>query len=133
MDSPSHHKDTAITAAEDFLHFLLDGNVKFAMNAFCKDELLDPTGNRTTLSVIQESIQEFTGKVMTFIHKRLDVVNCSIDMDCAVVHLDVRWDGLMADTLTRRTFSGIARIKLKRNPYEGWDVVQATVPGWNTD
>jgi hypothetical protein len=131
LDSHSHDKDTATTAAEDFLHFLLDGNVKFTMNAFCTDELLDPAGSHTTPGVMEQRIREFIGRVMTFIDKSFEVIDCSVESDYASVHLDVRWDGLMANTLERRTFSGIARIKLKRSPYEGWDVVQATVPGWN--
>jgi hypothetical protein len=68
---------------------------------------------------------------MTFIDKGLEVVNCVVDGDNAVVNFDVRWDGLMAATLKVQTFTGVARIKLKRSPYEGWDIVQAIVPGWN--
>lgn len=118
--------------AEDFLRFLLNGDVKFVMNAVCKDELRDPAGARTTPSVMEESIMEFTGKVMTFIDRDLEVVNCVVDGDHAVVDFNVRWDGLMAESLARKTFSGLARINLKRSPYEGWDIVQAAVPGWNT-
>lgn len=131
IDSDSRDSEAASTAAEDFLHFLLEGNVKFALNAFCKAELLDAAGHHTTLGVMETRIREFVGKVVTFIDKRIAVVDCVVSRNYAQVQLEVRWDGLMAETLTRKTFMGIAQIKLKRSSYEGWDVVQAIVPGWN--
>jgi len=115
--------------AETFLRFLLGGDAKFAADAFCKDELLDATGARTTLSEMEGSISGFTGRFMTFIDKNVEPIDCIVEGDYAMVRFNVRWDGL--DTLSRRKFSGIARIKMKRSPYEGWDVVQAVVPGWN--
>lgn len=117
--------------AEDFLHFLLDGNVKFAMNAFCKDELWDAAGGRIVLSVMEKGIREFTGRVMTFIEKSAEDIDCRVDGDYATVRFEVSWDGLMAESLKRETFSGVASVRMKRSPYTGWDVVQAIVPGWN--
>lgn len=141
IDGMTHHfiyedfhpndQHDAETFAEDFLLFLLGGDVKFAMNAFSKEELLDEAGAPSTLSVTEDRIREFTGRIMTFIEKDIEIAGCEVEGDYATVSLSVAWDGLMADTLTRRTFSGIARLKLKRSPYGGWDVVQAIVPGWN--
>lgn len=53
--------------AEDFLHFLLEGNVKFAMKGLSKDEFLDVAGLRATPSVVEESMQGFTGKVQNIL------------------------------------------------------------------
>ena len=117
--------------AQDFLHFLLDGNVKYAMNAFSKDEIRDVAGAHTVASVMEKGIREFTGRFMTFIEKTVEPVECTVDGDYATTSFDVSWDGLTADTLERKTFTGIARVRMKRNPFEGWDVVQAIVPGWN--
>jgi hypothetical protein len=117
--------------AEDFLHFLLEGNVKFAVNGWNEDECMDADGVRIVLSVLTESIQEFVGKVMTFIEKGIEPIDCVVDGDYATVRFSVRWAGLMAETLTKTTFSGVACIKMRRSPYQGWDVIQAVVPGWN--
>lgn len=117
--------------AGDFLHFLLEGNVKFAANGLSKDECIDANGVRTLPSVVTERMQEFVGGVMTFIERGIEPIDCLIDGDYATVRFSVRWAGLMAETLTKTTFSGIASIRMKRSPYQGWDVVQATVPGWN--
>lgn len=121
------------TYAEDFLHFVLEGNVKFAMNAISKAECLDAAGLHTTPSVVEESMQEFAGKVMTFVEKGIELIDSVSEGDIAAIRFSVRWTGLMADSFERKTFTGIARIKMKRSPYEGWDVVQAIVPGWNAD
>ncbi|MEK9137236.1 MAG: hypothetical protein AAB393_08940 [Bacteroidota bacterium] len=119
--------------AGDFLRFLLGGDVKFAMNAFCKDELFDASGSRTTLSVMEERVREFSGKIMTFVKKEIEPIDCQVEGDYASVRINVRWDGLMAETLEVETFSGIAHVRMRRSPYEGWDVVQAIVPGWNAE
>jgi len=105
--------------------------VKFAVNGLSKDEYIDVTGARIISSVVTESMQEFVGKVMTFIDKGIEPIDCVIDGDYATVRFSVRWAGLMAETFTKTTFSGVARIKMKRTPYQSWDVVQASVPGWN--
>ena len=91
----------------------------------------DAAGFRTSPVVVAESIQEFSGKIITFIEKGIECIDCAIDGDYATVRFSVRWDGLMAETLTKTTFSGIACIRLKRSAYAGWDVMQAIVPGWN--
>ena len=128
------HNDTdPSTYAEDFLHFLLEGNVKFAMKGVSKDELLDATGLRVVPSVVEENMQEFTRKVMTFVEKGVELIDSEVEGEYATVRFSIRWTGLMADSFESKTFSGVARIKMKRSPYEGWDVVQAIVPGWNAD
>ncbi len=124
-------KHDATMFAEDFLHFLVGGDVKPAMNAFCKDELLDASGARVVQSVMEESIRAFTARVMTFVEKKVEPLECEVRGDYATTRFKVSWDGLMAESLRRETFSGIATVTMKRSPYEGWDVVQAIVPGWN--
>lgn len=131
MEQQPGEKKDPTTFAEDFLHFLLEGNVKFAVNGLSKDECLDANGLHSTPSIVTESIQEFVGKVMTFVEKVIEPIDCAVDGDYAAVRFSVRWAGLMADTLTKTTFSGVASIKMKRSLYQGWDVVQAVVPGWN--
>jgi hypothetical protein len=131
LGQQEEEKKDPTTFAEDFLHFLLEGNVKFAVNGLSKDECLDANGLRSTPSVVTESIQEFVGKIMTFIEKGIESIDCVIDGDYATVRFSVRWTGLMAGTLTKKTFSGTACLKMKRSTYAGWDVVQAIVPGWN--
>ncbi len=121
------------TYAEDFLHFLLEGNVKFAMKGLSQDELLDAAGLHVIPIIVEESMQEFTRKIMTFVEKGVELIDCVVEREYATVRFSVRWAALMADSFERKTFSGTARIKMKRSPYEGWDVVQAIVPGWNAD
>lgn len=117
--------------AEDFLLFLLDGDVKPAMNAFSKEEMLDAAGKPSAYGAMENEMREFTGRVMTFLEKHFTATDCTVDGDYATVTFEVSWDGLMAASLQRETFSGIATLRMKRSPYTGWDVVQAIVPGWN--
>ena len=127
---PNDRYDATMFAG-DFLLFLLDGDVRLAMNGFCKDELLDAAGKPTSPGVMENEMQQFTGRVMTFLEKHIEEADCSVDGDFATVTFDVTWDGLMAASLQRETFSGVATLRMKRSPYTGWDVVQAIVPGWN--
>lgn len=127
---PNDERD-ATTFAEDFLRFLLNGDVKFAMNAFCDDELLDAKGFHMVKSVMEEEIRTFTAKVLTFIEKDIKKIDCVVDGDYATVKIEVSWDGLMAESLERKSFSGFATLRMKRSAYSGWDVIQAIVPGWN--
>jgi len=106
--------------------------VKFAVKSVSKDECIDATGVRTIAGAVNESMQEFVGTVVTFIEKGIEPIDCVIDGDYATVRFSVRWAGLMAETLAKATFSGVACIRMKRSPYQGWDVVQAIVPGWNS-
>jgi hypothetical protein len=130
MDNPTD-PDSPEIFAEDFLHFVLDGNVKFAMKAYAPTGLLDAANAGTSAGIIEESLRAFTGGIMTFAGKEIRLSDSVVDGTRAVVRFSISWDALMADSLARRTFSGIATVRLLKNPFSGWDVVQAIVPGWN--
>jgi len=121
----------AMLFAEDFLHFVLDGNVRFAMNGLSKEELWDASGVPTTIGMMGTSLREFTGRIMTFVKKDVACADCRVEGDSATVCFRVNWSGLMAESLKTASFSGLATLRMKRSSYGGWDVVQAVVPGWN--
>lgn len=119
--------------AESFLRFLLSEDVTYAVDALCKDELLDEAGKTTERTVVEESIRRLRGRVLMFDKKSIEPMDCNVEGDYASVSFNITWDALMADDSLRKTYSGIAHLRMKRSEYDGWDVVQAIVPGWNAD
>jgi hypothetical protein len=130
MDIPAD-PDSPEVFAEDFLHFVLEGNIKFAMNAFAESGLQDASGNVSSRGLMEESLQEFVGGIMTFAGKEVVMEDAVVEGERAMVRFTVQWEGLMADTLAMKTFSGMATVRLRKNIVLGWDIVQAMIPGWN--
>ena len=119
--------------AESFLRFLLSEDVTYAVDALCKDELLDEAGKVTDRTAVEERIRQFRRRIMMFDEKSIEPMDCNVEGDYASASFNITWDALMADDSLRKTYSGIAHLRMKRSVYDGWDVVQAIVPGWNAD
>jgi len=117
--------------SKNFLDYLFNRDREFIMHTLAKDELYDPGGNAITPDQMRSSIEAFFEKIATISSSNIDVTQCVVEGDYAVVKYNTDWTGFEAGTMKRVAASGEARLRMKRSPYGGWDVVQASVPGWN--
>ena len=118
--------------AETFLRFLLAGDTNYAAGSFSKGEIRDASGKLVTRAEMQEDMLAFKGQFASFIEeKKIEPTDCVVEGDYATVSFNLTWEARLASDLHRASYTGVAKLQMKRSPYDGWDVVQAIVPGWN--
>ena len=122
----------AKSAAEMFVRSLLSRNTQFLMSHFSKEELYDFQGKPLSREQMQEKTEAFFNTYIETEDWEVMPSACQIEGDYAEVEAHASWKGLPASATHWVNFSGVARVRLKRSPYEGWDVIQATVPGWES-
>ncbi|MBI3006101.1 MAG: hypothetical protein HYY49_11905 [Ignavibacteriales bacterium] len=116
--------------AEEFLWHLFGRKLEYAIQNFAEDEIYDSHGNRTDHATMKSRIESFFSRFAAFPSSNHTVVGCEITSeDSAVVSLKSEWSGILAETMQQQSFSGITKMKMKRSPYGGCDVVQANVFG----
>jgi hypothetical protein len=59
----------------------------------------------------------------------INCLSCEISGDDAIAQAAVGYTGLLHGCCDPIRTTGRADVKLKRSPYGGWDVIQASVPG----
>lgn len=123
----------AKSAAEMFVRSLLSRNTQFLMTHFSKDELYDSLGKPLSPDQMQEKTEAFFNTYIETEDWEVRPTRCQIEGAYAEVEADASWKGLPASATHWVNFAGVAKVRLKRSPYEGWDVIQATVPGWESD
>lgn len=122
----------AKSAAEMFVRSLLSRNTEFIMTHFSKDELYDHQGKPLSREQMQEKTDAFFNTYIETEDWEVTPTMCQIEGDYAQVEANTSWRGLPASATHWVDFSGVAKVRLKRSPYEGWDVIQAMVPGWES-
>jgi hypothetical protein len=122
----------AKSAAEMFVRSLLSRNTEFIMTHFSKEELYDLKGKPLSCEQMQEKTKAFFNTYIETEDWEVTPTVCRIEGDYAQVEANTSWRGLPASATHWVDFSGVAKVRLKRSPYEGWDVIQATVPGWES-
>lgn len=115
--------------AEQFLWHLFDRHLEYVVGDFAKDEACDHRGDRITIEQMQTRIKHFYSQFATFSFSKHEVIDCIVSNNDAVVRFNSNWNGLLAETMEQKTFSGITTLKMKKSPYGGFDVVQANVFG----
>jgi hypothetical protein len=120
----------ARSAADHFVRDLLSRNTEFIMSDFSRDELYGSDGARISLKQMEEKVQVFLNTYVETEDWDVEPISCQIEGDYARVEAEVSWNGLPARANKWAHFSGLASVRLKRDSGNAWDVIQATVPGW---
>jgi hypothetical protein len=96
-------------------------------------ELYDAGGNSITQKEFRRQIDEFhtAYPVITEYHYEID--SLQIEGDYAIVEAITSWAGLNQLEQVMVRHHGISTLRLKRSLDIGWDVIQASVVGWNTN
>ena len=95
-------------------------------------ELYDANGNITSQEDFKRQIDEFHALYPVITEYNYDIMSLSIEGDYAVVEVDISWAGLNKQQQALMRHHGTSRLRLKRSVDIGWEVIQATVVGWNS-
>ncbi len=94
-------------------------------------ELYDSDGNPVNQEEFKKQIDEFHTLYPIITEYKYDIISLDIKGDYAIVEVDTSWAGLNKREQAMMRHQGISRLQLKRNLDIGWDVIQASITGWN--
>ncbi len=124
-------------ATDHVLSFFLDKDPDMYLHYLDKTEFRNEYGEPMTREQLMERINRFYEGVLVFLNKSIENIRCTVDGDTATAEADVEWNGLVDDSTRRAAdgikeiaHSGVAKLRLKRSEYGGWDVTQFSVPGF---
>ncbi|MEZ4621031.1 MAG: hypothetical protein R2867_36785 [Caldilineaceae bacterium] len=63
---------------------------------------------------------------------QLTPLSCTVEGDYADVEVATTWTSVRSQPDDQLQYVGRSALRLKRSPYDGWDVVQAKVAGWDS-
>lgn len=128
-----YHPDERTEAemcAEDFCHGVLDGIDPMVIGTLAGVHDDDPPERRAAGQRLRSMVDTFRNVLRSVSSQHLNTRDISIDGDTARVTLDVSWGGTLSSGAPMRA-GGTAVISLVRCPFGGWDVVDASLPGWD--
>jgi hypothetical protein len=117
--------------AEGFLLDLFHRDVDYALKSVAQSELYNANGTPTTVEQMKNEITSFLNHYAAFVSWNFEPVECVVEGDYATVKMQTAWNGLRAGTMESISISGTSTLRMKRNPYGGFDVIQANIAGWN--
>jgi hypothetical protein len=126
-----HPDDAAdsLMCAEDFLRALFRKEDRVLSAILSEEEWYDSRGTLLSPDERWSRIAAFWDANQTLLCSRARGTGARVNGNYAEAEIDTAWSGTSPDTGGVDGRSGIARVRLKRSPYGGWDVVQARIPG----
>ena len=116
--------------AEEFLYALFGHDEEKVFFTLGDEELYDVEGNPINFRYFKALIEDFYAEYSIISHFDMHTVKAQVDGDYATVEVATTWEGLKRSTNTFVTHTGHSEIRLKRNPYGGWNVIQVKIVGW---
>lgn len=128
---PNDEYDAKIWA-QDFLFSLFDHHREGIEVALCQDELYTIAGARTSFRGMMARVDAFFDRHPQIIDTHIKPLTSTIEGDYATVAVATTWTSVQTDPEEKWIFAGRSTFLLKRSKYDGWDVVQAKVAGWDS-
>lgn len=128
---PNDEYDAKIWA-QDFLRSLFNRHRDEVQATFAPDEIYTLQGTPVDLATMMRRVDGFLARHRTITNVKLNALTCAIEGNYASVEVATTWTSIRTDPKDEYQYFGRARINLKRNRYDGWDVIQAIVPGWDS-
>lgn len=95
-------------------------------------ELYDANGNLISQEEFKQQIDGFHALYPIITEYKYEIIDLQIDGDYASVEVQTLWAGLNKQEQAIVRHHGTSRLRLKRSPDIGWDVIQAVIVGWNS-
>jgi hypothetical protein len=114
--------------AEEFLIAFLSNNNERLIDRAEKEELLDSQDVSVTDARLRECLKGFHASQGVVFHYNVEAQRCEVEGDFATVELAVSWDSETQKGKKNNTTTAEATLRLKRSPYDGWEVIQVRFP-----
>jgi hypothetical protein len=128
---PNDEDEVQLWAGEFLDTFFKEGTEGYFIPIGDK-ELYDSDGNPISQEEFKKQIDEFHALYSAITESKYEIINLIIEGDYATVELETSWAGLNKREQAMIRRQGISRLRLKRSPDIGWDVIQAKIIGWNS-
>jgi len=121
--------EEASSAARDLLFGLLHRDMTIIWHLLSKDETYDPFGIPLEPGELEKRFREFIDRTEAFTRASVDLLDCTVDNDRAVVRLRTSWTAIATNSMELVPIAGESVIRLKKGSSAEWGVVQANIPG----
>ncbi len=128
---PNDEYDAKIWA-QDFLFSLFDHHREGIEVALCKDELYTIAGKPVSTQGMMQRVDAFFQRHPTIVDAQINPLTCTLDGNYATVEIATTWTSIRTAPNDKLQYTGRSIFQLKRSKYDGWDVVQAKVAGWDS-
>lgn len=130
-------EDNIIAAIDEFLYALFKEEFKDPESMFyhtvSQANMHDANGRPLSMEDFKESVSDFYRAYPVVMGHSVEVNHIVIDGDRSTAQANIHWRAIPKNEKTIASYEGSSAFKLVRSIYGGWDVTQASIPGWAFD
>lgn len=127
-------EDDITEAIDQFLYALFREQLKDPESMFChsvsQENMHDANGKPLSMEEFKELVSGFYEAYPVVIEHSVEVNHIVIDGDSSTAQANVSWHAIPKKEQAVVKHEGPAEFKLTRSIYGGWDIIQASMPGW---
>jgi hypothetical protein len=127
-------EDDITAAIDEILYALFKEKLKDPESMFyhsvSQENMHDANGEPLSLAELKELMSDFYEAFPVVTGYSVEVKNIVIDGDTSTAQASVSWHGIPKNEQVVVGHKGPSEFKLTRSIYGGWDIIQASIPGW---
>lgn len=127
-------EDDITAAIDEFLYALFKEEFKNPESMFfyavSQDNLHDANGKPISMEEFKELVSDFYEAYPVTMEHSVEVKNIVINGDHSTARANIYWHAIPRDEKAVVRHEGFSEFRLTRSIYGGWDIIQASIPGW---
>ena len=127
-------QDDITQAIDEFLYALFKEELKDPESMFyfsiSQENMHDTDGNFMSVEEFKGFVSDFYEAYPVITDYSFEVENTLIEGDTSITEAYIEWHGIPVNEKVIFRYNGLSTFKLTRSTYGGWDIVQASIPGW---
>lgn len=128
-------EDDITQAVDEFLYALFKERLREDDSMFyyvlSKENMRDSEDNPMTLEQFKQSVADFYEQYPVLMDHSMEVTTINIDGDNATAEAQTVWYAVPKSESAIVKNEGISKFNLERSIYGGWDIIRATIAGWD--
>jgi hypothetical protein len=127
-------EDDITETIDPFLYALFKGQLKDPGSMFyhsvSRENMHDAKGRPLSMEEFKELVSNFYDAFPVVMGHSVEVNHIGIDGDHSTAEVTISWHGIPKNEQAVVRHEGPSEFKLDRSIYGGWDIIQASIPGW---
>jgi hypothetical protein len=127
-------EDDITAAIDEFLYALFKEELKNPESMFyhtvSRENMHDANGKPLNMMEFKELVSDFYEAYPVVVGHSIEVNNIVIDGDHSTAQANINWRAIPKNNKAAVRHQGLSEFKLTRSIYGGWDIIQASIPGW---
>ncbi len=95
-----------------------------------KENMHDTDDKPLSLEEFKALVNDFYEAYPVITEHSAEVRNIVIDGDRSSAEVNIDWRGIPKNEKATVKHEGLSKFRLTRSVYGGWDIIQASIPGW---